>query len=109
MEPEKGIFSEQDKTHTKAVREAEGIVRRDNREFNARKIDVKKRDGPRWISGRGFLNPKRGGYMPYPMSRTNNWANKNVEVPAQQVAAKYNRLGAPLACFKCGNTGHLIE
>ena len=46
--------------------------------------------------------------MPYPMFRTNNWANKNVGVPAQQVAAKYNRLGAPLACVKCGDSGHLI-
>ena len=49
----------------------------------------------RGVSGRGFFNSKRGGYMPYPMSRTNNWANKNVGVPAQQVAAKYNRSGAP--------------
>ena len=43
LETEKGIFSEQDKTHTKALREAKGFVRRDNREFNARKKDIKMR------------------------------------------------------------------
>ena len=30
LESEKGIFSEQDQTHTKVLREAEGFVRRDN-------------------------------------------------------------------------------
>ena len=90
LEPEKGIFSEQDKTHIKALRETDGFVRRDNREFNARKKDVKKRGSTRWVSGRGFLNSKRGGYMPYPISRKNNWEKKNVGVPAHQVVAKYN-------------------
>ena len=91
LEPEKERFSEQDKTHTKALWEADGFVRRDNWEFNGRTKDVKKRGGMRGISGRGFFNPKRGGYMPYPISRTNNSANKNLGVSAQQVAAKYNR------------------
>ena len=81
--PEKGIFSEQDKTHTKALREAEGFVRRDNREFNARKKDIKKRGRTRWVTGRGYFTFKRGGYMPHPMTSINNWALKNVGFPAQ--------------------------
>ena len=109
LEPEKGIFSEEDNANTKTLREAEGFVRRDNKEFNARRRDFRKRGGFR---GRGFFNYKRGGFSPYPMSRANNWAsnwtNKNVGVPAQQVAAKYNRSGAPLACFKFGDSSHLI-
>ena len=108
FEPEKGIFFEQDKTHTKALREAEGFVRRDKREFNARKKDIKKRGGTRWVSGRGYFTSKRGGLTPYPLSRINNWPLKNVGFPAQQVAAKYNRSEAPLVCFKCKDTGHLI-
>ena len=51
LESEKGIFSEQDQTHTKALREAEGFVRRDNREFNARRKDIKKRGGTRFRRG----------------------------------------------------------
>ena len=51
LEPEKGIFSEQDKNHTKALREAEGFVRRDNREFNAWKKDIKKRGDTRFSRG----------------------------------------------------------
>ena len=42
LEPEHGIFSEQDKANRKALREAEVSVQRDNREFNARKKDIKK-------------------------------------------------------------------
>ena len=55
LESEQGIFSEQDKTHTKVLREAEGFLRRDNREFNTRKKDIKKREGTRF--GRGFYPP----------------------------------------------------
>ena len=50
LEPEHGIFSEQDKANTKALREAEASVRRDNKEFNARK-NIKKRGGTRWKKG----------------------------------------------------------
>ena len=106
LEREKGIFSEEDKANTKDLREAKGFVRRDNKEFNARRRDIRKRGGFR---GRGFFNYKRGGFSPSLMYRINNWAsnwtNKNVGVPAQQVAAKYNRSGAPLACFKYGSEG----
>ena len=42
LEPEKGIFSEQDKASTKVLREAEGFVRRDNREFSTRKRMLRK-------------------------------------------------------------------
>ena len=47
LEPEHGIFSEQDKANTKALREAEALVQRDNREFNTRK-NTKRRGGTRW-------------------------------------------------------------
>ena len=69
LEPEKGIFLEEDKANTKALREAEGFVRRDNKEYNARRRNFWKRGGFR---GRGFFNYKRGGFLPYPVSRTNN-------------------------------------
>ena len=56
----------------------------------------------------GVLPPKRGGFTPRPNARVNNWALKNIGFPAQQVATKYKRSGTPLACFKYGDTGHLI-
>ena len=95
---EQGIFSEQDKTHTKALREAEGFVRRDNREFNARRKDIKKRGGTR------FNHSKRGCFTPEPNNRVNNWALKHIGFLAQQVAAKYSRTGTLLTCFKCGGS-----
>ena len=107
LESEQGIFSVQVKTHTKALREAEGFVRRDHREFNTRRKDIKKRGGTRF--GRGLNHSKRGGFTPGPNNRVNNWALKHIGFPAQQVAAKYNRTGTPLACFKRGDTGHLIK
>ena len=50
LEPEHGIFSEQDKANTKALRDAEASVRRDNKEFNTRK-NTKRRGGTRWNKG----------------------------------------------------------
>ena len=47
LEPKHGIFSEQDKANTKALREAEASVRRDTKEFNAKK-NTKRRGGTRW-------------------------------------------------------------
>ena len=108
LEPEIGTFSEQDKSHTKALREAEGFVRRDNKEFNARKKDFKKRGGTKWLSGRGSFPCKRGCYASHPLLRSNVLAFKNNGFPAQQGVAKCNNLGALPACFKCGDTGHLI-
>ena len=106
LESEQGIFSEQDKTHTKALRETEGFVRCDNRELNTRKKDIKKRRGTKFNTG--FYPPRRGGFTLVQNARVNNWAMRHLGVPAQQVAAKYNRSGTPLACFKCGDAGHLI-
>ena len=56
LESEQGIFSVQVKTHTKALREAKGFVRRDHREFNTRRKDIKKRGGTRF--GRGLNIPR---------------------------------------------------
>ena len=84
-----------------------GFVRKDNREFNTRKKDIKKRGGTRF--GRGSNPSKRGGFTPGPNARVKNWAMRNIGFPTQQVAAKYNRSGALLACFKCGETGPLIS
>ena len=99
---------EQDKDNTKALREAEGFVRRDNKEFNARKKDFKKRGGTKWLSGRGLFPYKRGGYASHPMARSNVGAFKYNGFPAQQGVARYNNSGAPPVCFKCGDSGHLI-
>ena len=85
LESEKGIFSEQDQTHTKALREAEGFLRRDNREFNGRRKAIKKRGGTRF--GRWFNHSTRGGFTHGPIDRVNNWALKHLGFPAQQVAA----------------------
>ena len=62
MEEEHGIFSTEDKTNTKALRDAEMAVRRDNREFKAR---------------RGNYSPRgRGG-------KRTRWEANNQAVPPQ--------------------------
>ena len=43
LEGKQGIFSEHDKANTKALREAEAFIHQDNREFNNRKKDIKKK------------------------------------------------------------------
>ena len=51
LEPEHSIFSEQDKANTKALREAEASVWSDNRKFNPRRKDIKKKGGTKFSKG----------------------------------------------------------
>ena len=78
LENEQGIFSEQNKTHTKALREAEGFVRRDNREFNTRRKDIKKRGGTRF--GRGLNHSKRAGFTPGSNNRVSGLVTAAVDL-----------------------------
>ena len=71
LEFEKDIFSEGNKSHTKALKEAEGFVRRDNKENNARRKEIKNKEGIKWLSGRGLFLYKRGGYAFHPKARNN--------------------------------------
>ena len=57
LEPEHNIFSEQDKANTKALREAEASVGRDNRKFITRRKDIKKKGGTRF--NKYIYHPRR--------------------------------------------------
>ena len=63
MEPGHGIFSEQDKDNTKALREAEMAVRRDNREFIARRDRSIKGRGRGGRPNRSSLPPRRNPFL----------------------------------------------
>ena len=72
METEHGVFYEQNKANTKVLREAEALVRRNNREFSARK-NTKKKCGTRWNKS---AQPRRRTL--YQDTRITNGAAKNV-------------------------------
>ena len=107
MEAGHGIFSEDDKDNTKSLREAEMVVRRNNREFKACQ-------GGSSNKGRG-----RAGHSTrwdnHPRKTPDQigwalmvWTSKHFGYSPQMVASKFNKSGKLLECFKCGHTSHLI-
>ena len=81
LEAGHGIFSERDKANTKALRESKVSVRRDNKEFKARKNTKK--------SGKTRLNTALPPKMATAQNRRkNSWHARHMGTPAQGVAAK---------------------
>ena len=107
MEEEHGIFSNEDKTNTKALRDAKMAVRRDNREFKAHR-------GNSTFCGRGAKRTRwEANNQAVPTQATKavqDWAAKNVRTGgANHPANKLGKTsGKPLECFKCGATTHLV-
>ena len=107
MEAGRSIFSRDDKDNTKSLREAEMVVRRNNREFKACQ-------GGSSNKGRGRAG-RSTRWDNHPRKTPDQigwalmvWTSKHLRTLPQMVAKKFNNCGKLLECFKCGNTSHLI-
>ena len=81
------------------------VVRRDNREFKARRGNFSNRGGKRtqWDANNQAVPAQAN-------QSVKDWAAKNVLTGgANHPANKFSKSsGKPLECFKCGSTSHLV-
>ena len=111
MDKEQLIFSENNTQNMKELREVEGYVRRDFKEYKARRGSASNvgrgrrgRGYTRWNSGPKATPAQLAQAI---MSLQGNRGNV-AGVSPQAVANRLSRGGKQLTCFGCGDTNHLI-